>query len=79
MSKQNNLIVLIVAAITVAITVVIINGGSFLLMDRLIPTLTRKRSTATKPNKDQLTLLGDTFSGYSTFRSAEFQNALKEV
>ena len=79
MSKQNNLIVLIVAAITVAITVVIINGGSFLLMDRLIPTLTRKRSTSTKPNKDQLTLLGDTFSGYSTFRSAEFQNALKEV
>ena len=28
---------------------------------------------------DQLTLLGDTFSGYSTFRSKKFQEASKEV
>ncbi|MBV8887726.1 MAG: hypothetical protein JO235_27540, partial [Chroococcidiopsidaceae cyanobacterium CP_BM_RX_35] len=30
-------------------------------------------------SEEPLTLLGDTFSGYSTFRSAAFQAALKEV
>lgn len=32
-----------------------------------------------RSSKEPLTLLGDTFSGYSTFRSAAFQEALKEV
>ncbi len=62
-----------------AIAVVIMSGGSFWLMDQLIPRLIRGRSNVTKLETDQLTLLGDTFSGYSTFRSAEFQDALKEV
>ncbi len=39
----------------------------------------RTTATATKREAGQLTLLGDTFSGYSTFRSTEFQDALKEV
>ncbi len=39
----------------------------------------RTTATVTKREAVQLTLLGDTFSGYSTFRSAEFQDALKEV
>ncbi len=75
MSKQKSLIIMTVAAITV----VIMSGGSFWLIDKLIPKLIRGRSTVTKLGSGQLTLLGDTFSGYSTFRSAEFQDELKGI
>ncbi|MGK7878325.1 MAG: OmpA family protein [Xenococcaceae cyanobacterium] len=88
MSKQDNPVVLVLA---VAVTLGIIGGGFWLLSKMapgLIPGLLNQ--TATEPGNSQSqkrnqqassqwTLLGDTFSGYSTFRSAEFQDALKEV
>jgi OmpA-OmpF porin, OOP family len=38
-----------------------------------------EKSTNNTITNQQLTLLGDTFSGYSTFRSQDFQQAAKEV
>jgi OmpA-OmpF porin, OOP family len=64
-------------------------AGSFWLLSRIAPGLMPglvQNSTdqntleGTAPQgTTQLTLLGDTFSGYSTFRNAEFQKALQSV
>lgn len=70
-SKRNNSLVLVLALVfTTGISV----GGVFGLGSILF--LNKMEFVSNRQN--QLKLLGDTFSGYSTFRSAAFQAALKE-
>ena len=76
MNKRDNPVVLVLA---LAATVGIICGGIWLLgkaAPGLVPAVPNQ--TGTK-QASQLTILGDTFSGYSTFRSQAFQDALKEA
>ncbi len=63
MSKRDNPVVLVLALL---VTVGIIGGGFW--MWKIITS-----------GSNQLKILGDTFSGYSTFRSPEFQDVVKEV
>ncbi len=74
-SKRNNPLVSVVALVfTTGISV----GGVLGLISIL--WLNRMGFISSGQNQTtQLTLLGDTFSGYSTFRSQAFQEALKEV
>lgn len=74
-SKRNNPLVSVVALVfTTGISV----GGVLGLISIL--WLNRMGLISSGQNQTtQLTLLGDTFSGYSTFRSQAFQEALKEV
>jgi OmpA-OmpF porin, OOP family len=74
--------------LTLLITTGLIVGGLSLLSKlspELIPGSAGKSNSAGEGrwNSDrsstQLTILGDTFSGYSTFRHAPFQEALKEI
>jgi outer membrane protein OmpA-like peptidoglycan-associated protein/ABC-type nitrate/sulfonate/bicarbonate transport system substrate-binding protein len=74
--------------LTFLITIGLIVGGISLLIrlsPELIPGLAGRSNSAGEDrwisNLDsaQLTILGDTFSGYSTFRHGPFQDALKEV
>lgn len=77
MSKRDNPIVLVLALVA---TLGLIGGGLFLLSKiapGLIPNLSSQ--TETKSATGELRILGDTFSGYSTFRSPAFQSALEEV
>lgn len=55
--------------------------GGFWLLIRMAPglILEAQNQTARRAATGQLTLLGDTFSGYSTFRHTEFQQALKQT
>jgi OmpA-OmpF porin, OOP family len=61
---------------------VLIGGGYFLARGLVIPILLgdSNRAPAALPpvDRSEITLLGDTFSGYSTFRNGEFQAALQE-
>lgn len=78
MSKRDNPVVLVLALF---VTLCLIGGG-FWLLGRMAPGLIPipgSSQTNTPRKTNQLTILGDTFSGYSTFRSSEFQEALKEV
>lgn len=83
MSKRDNPIVLILA--------ILITGGLMIALVQSMrgifqtetnsgqnnnPVVTGQRDTI---NRDNLKILGDTFSGYSTFRNPEFQAALKEA
>ena len=74
---------------TLALTLLIATGviGGTIWLFRKTPSnpifsqsnSSQPRAAATNPNiSTQLTLLGDTFSGYSTFRNSEFQAALAE-
>lgn len=71
-SKRNNSFLLVLALVfTTGISVGGVLGlGSMLWLNRAGSRLGKQ---------NQMTLLGDTFSGYSTFRSVAFQEALKEV
>lgn len=71
-SKRNNLPLLVLALV---FTTGISAGGVLSLGSML--WLNKTGSSSSKQN--QMTVLGDTFSGYSTFRSAALQEALKEV
>ncbi|MDJ0708079.1 MAG: phosphate ABC transporter substrate-binding/OmpA family protein [Leptolyngbyaceae cyanobacterium MO_188.B28] len=71
-------------ALTLVITTGLLGGG-FWYLRKTAPglfsgSISQPSGTgSTNPNTStQLTLLGDTFSGYSTFRSDEFQAALAE-
>ena len=77
MNKQDNPIVLILALLITAGLL----GGGYLLLTKLRPELVPSlgNTTASNPAKGQFTILGDTFSGYSTFRSEDFQKALEET
>lgn len=75
-SKRNNPLVSVVALVfTTGISV----GGVLGLMSILWLDKMGLISVVQNQTTNQLTLLGDTFSGYSTFRSPPFQEALKEV
>lgn len=85
MAKRDKAVILV---LTVGITVGIIGIGIWLLQEMtslLIPI--SSNSLATKNDNQnrevqtnrQLKLLGDTFSGYSTFRDRDFQETLKKV
>ncbi|NEP00972.1 MAG: OmpA family protein [Symploca sp. SIO2E9] len=73
MSKRDNPLVLTLALL---ITIGVIGGSLWLLLRRTSKLIT---GVPEQSGTSKLTLLGDTFSGYSTFRSNEFQKALKEV
>lgn len=77
MNKQDNPIVLILALLITAGLL----GGGYLFFTKLRPGLVPSlgNTTANNPAKGQFTILGDTFSGYSTFRSEDFQKALEET
>ncbi len=80
MSKRGNLVL----GVTLVVTALLSVGGLWLLSKvspGLMPNLppTSSTSPAQPGNRQQITILGDTFSGYSTFRSPAFQKALQEV
>lgn len=58
-------------------------GGGFWLLTALSPELLAKSQSAAllekRKESGQLKIIGDTFSGYSIFRSAAFEDALQEV
>lgn len=83
MSKHNNSALIVALIVTVGF---IGSGVWFLsrLSPGLIATLIPQSSSAVdgapSPRSQQrLTILGDTFSGYSTFRNAAFQDVLSDV
>ena len=69
MNKQNNPILIIS---TISITLIVLGVISFLINKIFFE---KKNSVIDV----EITLLGDTFSGYSTFRSEEFQEKLQEI
>ncbi|HEY9624921.1 MAG TPA: phosphate ABC transporter substrate-binding/OmpA family protein [Crinalium sp.] len=61
-------------------------AGSFWVLSKIAPGImpglvqnSSGQNGQAAQNANQLTLLGDTFSGYSTFRNADFQKALQDV
>lgn len=88
MNSQNNQIVKVFA---LSISVTFIGGAVWLLgtwLGEVLWTLSlgssqsnpdRSLSSESIATTSQLTLLGDTFSGYSTFRNREFKQDLKEL
>ncbi|SRR5579883_71060 len=81
MSKRAEPALILAFLITATLSV----GGLWLLnkvSPGLVPGLTGQmtpRSGSNSADADSLSILGDTFSGYSTFRNEAFQNALKET
>ncbi len=76
MSQRNNSALLVSFLITVGLC----GGGLWLLVrvaPGLLPGIGGGSGLMNVATAKQLTILGDTFSGYSTFRSAAFQDALK--
>ncbi|MHC5717001.1 MAG: ABC transporter substrate-binding protein, partial [Nostoc sp.] len=69
-SKSNNPVVLTLA---LAITAGLGIGGFWLLSQKSFNFIPNVQNNINKT--EQLTLLGDTFSGYSTFRGKEFQSS----
>ncbi|MGD1941167.1 MAG: OmpA family protein [Leptolyngbyaceae cyanobacterium] len=69
---------------TLAITAGLLGGGAWYL-NKTAPNLLGRSDTSsqqtgvTPRNATQITLLGDTFSGYSTFRNAAFQTVLADT
>jgi len=83
MAKRNNNLTLILAlAITAGVSVAglwVVNKTAPGLLPSLFGNSSDTGSGLLKPQKSgQFTLLGDTFSGYSTFRSDAFKDALKQ-
>ncbi|MDX2099481.1 MAG: phosphate ABC transporter substrate-binding/OmpA family protein [Leptolyngbyaceae cyanobacterium bins.59] len=82
MSKNSNLALGLALVMTATV-----GGGGVWLLSKSAPNLftlpgqqSSGGSTSTQSNQiQQMTLLGDTFSGYSTFRNPAFQQALKEA
>jgi OmpA-OmpF porin, OOP family len=78
MSKRSDPALILAFVITAGLSV----AGVWLLgkvSPGLVPGFTGQTPTAVdRQGTKQLTLLGDTFSGYSTFRSAALNDALKE-
>ena len=77
MKKRDNQVVPILALLAT----LGLMGGGLLVLTKVAPGLFPNLSsqTASKSATGELTILGDTFSGYSTFRSVAFQSALQEV
>ncbi len=81
MTKRDNPVVLI---LTLVITGGLIFGGVLFFRQMLNPNpnpnpINSSKLTINQKNqRETLSILGDTFSGYSTFRNSEFQAALKE-
>lgn len=79
MSKRHDLALILTFLITAGISV----GGVWLIRKvepGLLPKLPGTSIGLTNPQTaKQVTLLGDTFSGYSTFRNQAFQSALEET
>ncbi|WP_017316378.1 phosphate ABC transporter substrate-binding/OmpA family protein [Mastigocladopsis repens] len=76
MNKRTNQVVLILALNVFGFCCLVF--GSFWLMNKIkLPSISSDVENTSEKNK--LTLLGDTFSGYSTFRSQAFQEAVKKV
>jgi outer membrane protein OmpA-like peptidoglycan-associated protein len=75
------------ALILAFITTAILSVGGLWFLSKVTPGLLPGLMGQSAPGSNasnsqqnaQLTILGDTFSGYSTFRSAAFQQALKET
>ncbi|UBF28977.1 OmpA family protein [Kovacikia minuta CCNUW1] len=75
------------ALILAFITTAILSVGGLWLLSKVSPGLvpgligqSAPGANSSDPQQQtQMTVLGDTFSGYSTFRSAAFQQALKET
>ncbi|NJP10866.1 MAG: OmpA family protein [Leptolyngbyaceae cyanobacterium RU_5_1] len=81
MSKNDNLALILAFAATA-----MLSAGGIWLLSKASPGLlpfsqsSQPSQRTTDPQTDgQLTVLGDTFSGYSTFRNGAFQSALKET
>ncbi len=82
MSKPDNSLILFLALVfTVGLSVGgLLSIGVFWLLNRVAPeSIAKGQQPAQKLLTGQLTILGDTFSGYSTFRSPTFGKELKEV
>ena len=76
MSKRNELPLLLTSLV---LTGAFIGGGVWWLGNRLSGSPVTIERSVTVDGATQLTLLGDTFSGYSTFRNAEFQSVLQSA
>lgn len=79
--KKNHNSILFVALVA---TLGLLGGGGWLLTrltPGLMPSLSEVTDTGTllPQRMERIKVLGDTFSGYSTFRNAAFQEALTEV
>lgn len=81
MSKPDNSLILFLALVfTVGLSVGgLLSLGVFWLLNRVAPESIAKQQPAKKLLTGQLTLLGDTFSGYSTFGCSGFGQELKET
>ncbi len=76
MNKQDNPTILILALL---ITAGLLGGGYFFLTKLKPGGISIGNVTDNNPAQGEFTILGDTFSGYSTFRSEDFQAALQET
>ncbi|MBE9041867.1 OmpA family protein [Oscillatoriales cyanobacterium LEGE 11467] len=83
MSKQENPIVL---GLTLLVTLGLIGGGLWWLNRSGVVSgagssisSARNNNASDRRESNQLKILGDTFSGYSTFRNSEFQEALAQT
>lgn len=76
MSKRNELPVLLAS---LALTGAFIGVGAWWIGNRITGNPTAITRSATTEGITQLTLLGDTFSGYSTFRNEAFNATLQEA
>ena len=76
MSKRNELPVLLAS---LALTGAFIGVGAWWVGNKITGNPTSITRTVTADGVTQLTLLGDTFSGYSTFRNEAFNATLKEA
>jgi len=81
MSKPDNSLILFLALVfTVGLSVGgLISIGVFWVLNRVAPESIAKQQPARKLLTGQLTLLGDTFSGYSTFGYSSFGQEFKEA
>ena len=77
MNKQDNPVILILA---ITLTVGLISGILWFVNQKAPGLLSDSNGATNTSNRanGQLKLLGDTFSGYSTFRNTEFQESLQE-
>ncbi len=69
MNKRANLTLALTFVATAAVSI-----GGFLVLGKIAPSVIPSASSG---NAGEIKLLGDTFSGYSTFRNSTFQEALK--
>jgi len=76
MSKRNELPVLLAS---LALTGAFLGVGAWWIGNRITGNPTSITRSVTADGVTQLTLLGDTFSGYSTFRNEAFNETLQEA